>query len=178
MPKFFLAILPPDFISKEIIQIQKELGSLYLNDHSQKAPPHITIIPPFECDEEKLENFINSLPSFFLQKEYKDMSIQLNNYYFFDSRTLFIDVDRNESLIKLRREIKILFNQNRIIKGIEEKYDFLPHITIANKNINKREFIRLWESFRGRKFQASFTLKEMTLLKFEKDSWITYKIVL
>lgn len=178
MSKYFLAILPPKHISNEIIEMQKEIAVEYSSTHSLNSPPHITIIPPFECDSDQLENCIMNLPAFFEEGKYSNLEIVLNNFQYFDFRALFIDVDKNDLLFELRREVKILFNKKGIIRGRAEKHDFLPHITIANKFIRKREFKRLWQDFKDKKYSSNFILKEMILLEFKEGKWIIYKSVL
>ena len=88
MNKYFLAILPPEKIATEIVAFQKEIEDNFGAIHTQKTPPHITIIPPFECAPEKLSELTSMLALFLKEKATDDMIIELNNFQRFESRNL------------------------------------------------------------------------------------------
>ena len=171
MHKYFLAILPPDQISNEIVSFQKEIESRFGSVHAQKTPPHITIIPPFECDPEKLTELTSVFALFLKNKPTIDATIELNNFQRFESRALFVDVAKNETFENLCKELKLLFNQQKIIKQRVEKHSFIPHITIANKDIKKRDFKVAWADFKGQGYQRRFKLEHLALLEFVVGKW-------
>lgn len=171
MNKYFLAVLPPDQISPEIVSFQKEIESAFGAIHAQKTPPHITIIPPFECEPEKLTELISVFALFLKEKPIADVTIELNNFQRFESRTLFVDVAKNDRFEKLCKELKLLFSKQKIIKQRIEKHYFIPHITIANKDIKKRDFKVAWEVFKERGYQRSFKLKYLVLLELVVGKW-------
>ena len=171
MNKYFLAILPPEKIATEIVAFQKEIEDNFGAIHTQKTPPHITIIPPFECAPEKLSELTSMLALFLKGKATDDMIIELNNFQRFESRTLFVDVAKNDEFEMLCKELKILFNQQKIIKQRVEKHYFVPHITIANKDIKKRDFKVAWENFKEREYRREFSLKSLVVLKLIEKQW-------
>lgn len=171
MHKYFLAVLPPTQISNEIFSFQKEIETQFGAVHAQKTPPHITIIPPFECDPEKLTEFTSVFSLFLKEKPTVDITIELSNFQRFESRTLFVDVAKNNKFEMLCKELKFLFNQQKIIKQRIEKHYFIPHITIANKDIKKRDFKVAWEDFKGRSYQRSFKLENLVLLELVAGKW-------
>ena len=85
--------------------------------------------------------------------------------------TLFVDVAKNDEFEMLCKELKILFNQQKIIKQRVEKHYFVPHITIANKDIKKRDFKVAWENFKEREYQREFSLKSLVVLKLIEKQW-------
>lgn len=172
MPKYFFAILPLSAISDEIIGLQKEIEARFGSVHAQKTPPHITVIPPFNCEEEQLSAFIRKLVLFLNDPSLIDIKIELDNFQRFESRALFVDVAKNEAFEKFCKELKLLFNQQKIIKQRVEKHYFIPHITIANKDIKKRDFKTAWDDFKTREYQRSFELKEIAALELKDGVWI------
>lgn len=172
MHKYFLAILPPDQISSEIISFQKEIESHYGSVHAQKTPPHITVIPPFTCEPEKLSEFIGSLAVFLKDKLTNGIIVELSSFQRFENRTLFVDVAKNEAFERFCKRLKLFFNQQRIVKQRIEKHFFVPHITIANKDIKKRDFNAAWKSFKTREYQRVFNLKTLVVLKLEENKWV------
>lgn len=171
MPKYLIAVLPPSAISKEIIELQKEVESRFGSSHAQKAPPHITVIPPFDCSAEKITEFVAELIRFLNDNPTVDIIIELNNFQRFESRTLFVDVAKNEAFEGFCKAIKLLFNQQKIIKQRVEKHYFVPHITLANKDITKRDFKQAWEIFKERVYQQNFSLKEISILELKNEGW-------
>ncbi|MFT5665844.1 MAG: 2'-5' RNA ligase [Vicingaceae bacterium] len=171
MPKYFFAILPSTIILNEIIDFQKEIEASFGSVHAQKTPPHVTIIPPFHCEEEQLQDFIEKISLFLNDTSIINLKIHLVNFQRFEGRTLFIDIAKNESFEKLCKGLKLLFNQQKIIKQRVEKHFFIPHITIANKDIKKRDFKVAWEDFKARKYQRSFGLESLAVLELIEKKW-------
>lgn len=176
MPKYFIAVLPPFSISQEIIEFQKEIELHFGSLHAQKAPPHITLIPPFDCKVEKLKAFKENLISFLTDESFSNLIIQLDNFQRFESRTLFIDVAKSEPFEKFCKDLKLFFNAQKIIKQRSEKHYFVPHITIANKDIKKRDFKLAWEHFKSKKYERSFNFNEICFLELKDQKWEVIEI--
>jgi len=172
VPKYFFAVLPTTPIVNEIIAFQKEIETSFGSIHAQKTPPHVTIIPPFNCGEGKLRDLIEKTSLFLNNISIIDLKIYLDNFQRFEGRTLFIDVAKNEPFENLCKELKLLFNQQKIIKQRVEKHFFIPHITIANKDIKKRDFRMAWEDFKKRNYQRGFNLETLTVLELVEEKWM------
>ena len=173
MPRYLIAILPPADILHEVIRFQQQIEQKFHATHAQKVPPHITIIPPFECEAEKLEVFIPALQAFLHKKTQQVIEIRLNGFQHFASRTLFISCDKNEAFDFFCKAIKQLFNQQKIIKQREEKHFFIPHITLANKDLKKSDFKIVWAYFKNMSYERSFQLNAITILQYDGNRWKT-----
>ena len=171
MPKYFLAVLSPLTILEEIIGFQKEIEETFGSIHAQKTPPHITVIPPFDCEEKKLHAFTEKAITFLNDMSIMNIKVELDNFQRFEGRTLFVDVAKNETFEKLCKELKLLFSKQKIIKQRIEKHYFIPHITIANKDIKKRDFKVAWENFKEREYRREFSLKSLVVLKLIEKQW-------
>jgi len=171
MPRYFIAILPPTNIKGEIIEIQRELEKEYGAVHAQKTPPHITVIPPFEIEEEKMMIFKSALREYMKKENFPPRTIKLDDFQRFESRTLFIDVAKNTHLEQYCKKIKLFFLQQKMIPQRIDKHFFVPHITIANKDLKKREFRLAWEEYKNRNYKREIELKVLTVLKFNGIKW-------
>lgn len=167
--KYFIAVLPPSEIATEIIAFQKEIEVKYGATHAQKAPPHITLVPPFDAKKEVIMKLIEKVRR--LQLEEKVIEIKLDNFQSFDHRTLFVDVARNEQFEHFCKSIKRLFNEQKIIPQRIEKHFFVPHITLANKDLKKKDFKLAEQVFKEKQFNRSFPLQELAILKFVEKKW-------
>lgn len=173
--KFFIAILPPKKISKEILEFQKEIESNYGAKHAQKAPPHITVIPPFDANEVPIESLIKKLQLYDFGGE--SIEIKLENFQTFDQRTLFVDVAKNERLEHFSKAVKLLFNHQKIIPQRQEKHFFVPHITLANRDLRKSDFKAVANEFKKRIYQRNFFLNQLSVLKLEGRKWELFEII-
>lgn len=176
--KYFLAVLPPANISAEILGFQKKLEVKFGAVHAQKVMPHITVIPPFNGTADNINSFHQNLKHYLKNLENKPIQIQLDNFQRFDNRTLFVDVAKNEKFELLCKSIKLLFNAEKIIPQRVEKHFFVPHITIANKDLKKKDFKLAWEMIqKEKKFERNFELEEFSLFKSKDKKWeITQRI--
>ena len=177
MPRYLLCIIPPPTINSEIIGFQQEIENDFGAIHAQNAPPHITIIPPFDCTSEKLEQFKLTLKDYLKSRETQKIIIQLDGFQRFESRTLFVDVAKNEAFKQFCKSIKQLFNRQKIIKYREEKHFFVPHITLANKDLKKRDFKLAWEKFKSREYQENFKLDSLVMLQHDGNKWQIDKLI-
>lgn len=171
MPLYLLCVIPPPKINSEIISFQKDIEAEFGSIHAQKAPPHITIIPPFDCAQEKLKDFIETLESHLKNSTYQKINIQLDGFQHFENRTMFVDVAKNEVFEQFCKSIKQLFNRQKIIKYREEKHFFVPHITLANKDLKKRDFKLAWEKYKAKAYQENFKLNHLDILYHDGNKW-------
>lgn len=171
MPRFMLVILPPKSISEKIIGFQKEIEAEYGAVHAQKVPPHITLIPPFDCEENTAISFFEKLNLFLVDSD-NNHTIYLDNFQQFDLKTLILNLAKNEGFEKWCKNVKLFFNGQKIIKQRVEKHFFVPHITIANKDIKKRDLKLAWTEYKTREFQAKFELNSLTMLVLYESKWI------
>jgi 2'-5' RNA ligase len=177
LPRYFIAILPPTNISHDVLSFQQQIEQEFQAVHAQKVPPHITIIPPFESDKEKLELFIHKLNVFLNEQKEQAIEIQLSGFQHFANRTLFVDVAKNVAFETFCKALKLLFNQQKIIKQRAEKHFFIPHLTIANKDLKKRDFKTAWEYFKKVNYEGSFKLNAISILQHDGEKWNTFKSI-
>ncbi len=171
MHQWFLAILPNEKVSKEIIAFQQELATNYGFQHALKTPPHITIIPPFSCNYDRVQLFTDQIPLLNTLEQVRSFEIRLNGFQAFHPRVIFVDIERNDALLNIAKQVKLLFYQSRIKANRGEKHFFTPHITIANRDLNNKTFKSIYKDFQLRTYQATFQVKSIFLLRKESKTW-------
>lgn len=167
MPKFFFALFPPPSISEEIRSFQQELKEKYGFNHALKTPPHLTVIPPFHSETEKLISISERIK----QHNFKPFSIGLNGFQAFIPRVVFVDVARNNELNIFQKQLQQLLAEDRLITKKANKHDFTPHITIANRDLNNKTFKEIFPEFQKRAYRASFQANSIVLLELVNGIW-------
>jgi 2'-5' RNA ligase len=164
--KYFIAIVPPQEIFQKIENIKLGLSEKFRLKGALRSPAHITLFRPFEWNEEKENELVNALAEFSFKRQF---IIELKNFSCFQPRVIYVDVVKNTDLTDLHLELRgycrrnfHLYNEDDDLRG------FVPHVTIANRDLKKQLFYKLWDyEFRTRQFHAQFDYEGFSLLKLE-----------
>jgi 2'-5' RNA ligase len=167
--RFFIALLPPDFIKDEVRQIQSDFDSRYSSKATLKAPPHITLIAPFELSKNRVESLQVELEKF--AKTRSPFMINLSGFAAFPPRVIYLDVVPNPVLTNLYADIAAtLANILSIIDPYASR-PFVPHMTVAFRDLTPDNFERAWSEFRDRKINFEFEANNLTLLAHDEQQW-------
>lgn len=167
--RFFVALLPPDFIQNEVRQIQFDFDSRYSSKATLKAPPHITLIPPFDLSNDRIEPLQVELEKF--AKTRSPFMINLSGFAAFPPRVIYLDVVPNSFLPNLYVDMAaILANTLSIIDPYASR-PFVPHMTVAFRDLTPENFERAWSEFRDRKINFEFEANNLILLAHDEQKW-------
>jgi 2'-5' RNA ligase len=166
--KYFIAIVPPPQILAQIGEIKQELFEKYKLKGALRSPAHITLFRPFEWKTEDESALIETLQKFKFEGQF---NAELKNFNCFEPRVIYVDVMHNEILQELYSHLKTfcrrnlnLYNEDDGLRG------FVPHVTIASRDLKKQLFYQLWNDFKTREFSASFAISNISLLRLE-NKW-------
>jgi 2'-5' RNA ligase len=171
LEKYFIAIVPSDSLLSEIEDIKKYISKKYQSHGALQSPAHITLHMPFSYEKE--EKLLTCIEAFKFKTPF---SINLNGFGCFEPRVVFINVDTNDSLFLLQKELVQhikknlgIFNQSDDLKG------FHPHITIAFRDLKKQTFYKIWEEYKTLSFSSQFSCNDIAVFKKENRDWKIYK---
>ncbi|MEM9897037.1 MAG: 2'-5' RNA ligase family protein [Bacteroidota bacterium] len=168
--RFFIAILPPETIQREITDFKEEIARDFKSSHALKSPPHITLLMPFRWKTAKSEQLITTVNELNLQVA--PFEIKLRDFDFFDPRVVFVAVEKTEELVSLQKRVITTCRYNlKIDLGNYRDLPFHPHVTIGFRDLKKEEFFKAKEVFRKRQYEARFTCERMSLLKHDGEQW-------
>ena len=172
--KYFIAIVPPLPLRDEIQSLKARIGAIYHTKGALRSPPHITLHMPFLWDGKKEEKLFRALQTFAQSND--RIAITLDGFACFAPRVVFLSVSENQPLADLQRKLfrhcKVslnLFNANY------RDRPFHPHVTLAFRDLKKPEFYMAWEEFKEKKFEATFQVNTVTLLKHDGEVWKEFK---
>lgn len=49
---YFLAVIPPEPVFSEVMAFKKEMSERFSSSRALKSPPHITLLPPVQGNED------------------------------------------------------------------------------------------------------------------------------
>jgi 2'-5' RNA ligase len=166
---YFVALLCPDDINQQVVKWKLWMKENHGCEVALRSPAHITLVPPFWLKPELEDQLRNSLSQFSINQE--GFPVQLCNFSQFKPRVIFVDVVLNKQLIDLQNTLfDYLLSENRYpLKNAERS--FHPHVTIATRDLYKKSFYDAWGHFKEIKYQAEWTVNNLSLLRHNKKNW-------
>lgn len=169
---YFIAVAAPAAINEKVLQWKH-----YMRDHfgctvALRSPAHITLIPPFWMNEQLEKQLIDDVEGFVMQQS--SLDIGLHNFDAFKPRVIFIHVEENEALSKLKSALEqFLLSKNKYpVK--KETRPFHAHLTIANRDLLKKDFAAAFDHFSKIKYAVSFPVQQLTLFRHDGSKWIAH----
>lgn len=169
MDMYYMAIVLPEELNKEVLSYKQYMLDKYNCKVGLKSPAHLTIIPPYWMQREKEQNLLYQLDEV-CQRE-QSFTITTKNFSAFKPRTIFIDVDVDEKLKRLKNTIDNFFLQHKDYGAKVDKRPFHPHITIATRDLYKKSFAEAWTYFESKAFATSFIATALSTLRHNGRSW-------
>lgn len=170
---FQLAIVIPlaDEVGDDATKLQIEVLRKYGHNPGMDAWPHITLKMGFTAtDTAPFEKYLEQLAG-----EVPPLEISIKNFDCFDEGILFLDVEDNPALEKLRQRV---LSDLSGLYGIQaeaiEGGRFRFHVTLAY-GLPSREFAGLRRSFAARQIQFKFKARHIDLFCHAGQQWVTLK---
>lgn len=165
---FFIALLPDEPIQEEITAFKLECARSFQSIHALKTPPHLTLIPPFFWQEERLPELEKALRQF--AAEQQGMDVELSGFNNFPPKVIFVNVIENQQLRSLQAAL-FHYLQTSIGLTDEKGRRFHPHLTIAHRDLKALIFPQAWAHFSKIAYSQTFKANRITLLEHLKGRW-------
>lgn len=172
--EYFIAIVPPDPALQEAQKLKEYFREHYNSKASLNSPPHITLHMPFRWLASRepvlidhLERFFSHVPSF---------NVSLKNFSSFPPRVIFINVEDNEALVNLQRQLRDFCKRSlNLYNANYRELPFHAHLTLAFRDLKKPNYEQAWQEFSQREFHHGFEVNNLVLLKHREKVWEVYK---
>ncbi len=168
--RLFLALLPPPALQEQVTAIKQQFAEQFASQAALRSPPHITLVPPFEWPSSELPILTGSLEEF--AKQQAPVPIELSGFGAFPPRVIFIHVVPSPELQQLQAQahhhMNLLLNPE---ETTSQARPFVPHITVAFRDLTPAHFQAAWPEFKTRFFQSSFLASALTLLLHDRKRW-------
>ena len=165
---YFIAIVLPEDLNKKVQQWKEYMHEKYGCKVGLKSPAHLTFIPPFWLENDKEQQLIKDIDV--MSSSAAPFIITTNNFSAFKPKTIFVDVLVNEELRALKAAVDKYFSQTDYKVKIDTR-PFHPHITIATRDLHKKDFQQAWLMFETKIFKEKWLGKGLSLLRHNTKNW-------
>ena len=166
---YFIALVLPDRLNEKVLKYKQLMFEKYKCNVGLKSPAHITIIPPFWMKEENQQQLIADID--LLSNNLYPFPVSTSNFSAFKPKTIFVAVVASEQLNKLKATTDNFFRHHSSYPVTIDTRPFLPHITIATRDLFKKSFYEIWPWFAEKNFVETWIAKGFSLLKHNKKNW-------
>lgn len=180
MVRYFLALLPPEAIQEEVLRIQQTFAKQYHSRKALNSPPHITLQAPFDwpsTSTSAAQQTTTALAQGLAEwtNHLKPLPIQLSGFGVFAPRVIYVHVQCTPALLTLHTQLQTYCAEVWNIKDTRSQHrPFIPHITVAFRDLTRANFHASWPHFQDRPFEHHFTVTALTLLKHNSQRWETF----
>lgn len=147
---YFIAIILPGELNKKVLKWKNYMHETYGCEVGLRSPAHITLLPPFRMHEQKEQHLITGIDV--ISSTVQPFTITLNNFSAFKPGTIFADVVATDQLRSLKAAVDNFFLQTDHKINIDNR-PFHPHITIATRDLHKKNFHEAWPLFQTKKLK-------------------------
>lgn len=169
MSRFFIALIPPNYILEHVNQVMHYFADNYNSRGALRSPPHITLQPPFKWDEANITKLEQHLTNFASSRTL--VPVTLNQYGAFPPRVIYIDVLNTPELIALQSDLITYMESIGICDPNAKTRPFVPHMTVAYRDLTKQNFKVAWQEFEHRQVNFEFGADNICLLLHDGQRW-------
>lgn len=165
-----IALLPPQAVQDEANAIKDHFAKVYESSHAQKSPPHITLQPPFKWEKDQLSQLKTTLQQF--SHRQPAIPVTLSGFGAFPPRVIYIHVERTPELLAVQKALMDnLERELDLVDATAKSRPFVPHMTVAFKDLTKSNFRKAWPIYQDKPFNYQLTIRELTLLRHNGKYW-------
>ena len=168
--RFFIALVPPPDIQERITLIKLYFAEHYNSRGALKSPPHVTLKPTFEWLAEDIPRLEQSLKEF--AANHSPIPITLSGFAAFAPRVIYVNVAKSPELLDIQRDLTTFVGGNLgIVDRVSQTRPFVPHMTVAVRDLTEPNFDAAWLEFKGRSIFFEFTASALILLIHDGSKW-------
>ncbi|RIV18967.1 2'-5' RNA ligase family protein [Fibrisoma montanum] len=164
MQLYFIALLPPADIQREVTAFKQTALERFGSGHALRSPPHITLIPPFRRDQ------TDFAPLQTLADRQVPFPVSLRDFDRFGRRVIFVNVLPSEFLSACQQQIAEFCRTTYAVEP--DRRPFHPHMTVAFRDLTQSAFPGAWAYFSAQSYDRRFTADAFALLRHTGQGWV------
>lgn len=164
----FIGIQLPADLSERIMDFREYMHTAFSCKSGFSTPPHITLVPPFLLPEyyegSQVECGVARAVSLLKGQNIMPFDVSLSGFGAFSDRTLFVNVENTQAPWETVRSVLYRSLKEEIPEAVKkESKTFVPHITVANRDIPKGTMDSALKHFAHIDFTARFSVSDITV---------------
>ncbi len=159
--EYLLILNPHEDLRDKIMLVKKEFYEKYKAPAAIYSKPHITLVNfiQFEMAEGRLISRLKTIAA-----GYHSFKVDLNGFGSFPSHTIFINVESQQQVQNLGKELRPAQQLMTLNKDNKPHFINNPHLTVARKLL-PWQYEQGWSEYSLRHFAGCFIANGMLLLK-------------
>jgi 2'-5' RNA ligase len=166
---YFIAHVLPEDLNRQVIKLKLRMKDRFGCLIGLNSPAHITLLPPFWMKEEMESELKQALDH--LAATICPFTISTLGFNSFKPRTIFIEPVLTPELEKLKSTANEFAGRHPAFGAKTDERKFHPHITIATRDLQRKDFVEAWALFQGKPFEAEWKAENISLLSHNKKNW-------
>ena len=168
--RFFVALLPPSDVQERVNEVKGVMRDRFDSKAAFRSPPHITLHAPFEWPVSAIDRLQDSLSKF--AYSHIPIPISLDGFNAFSPHVIYIDVVKSAGLMALHPKLLAHLETDIALASKQErKRAYVPHLTVAFRDLKPSMFRKAWTEFKRKEFHADFTASRLSLLVHTGNLW-------
>ena len=167
---YFIAIAAPQAVNEQVLNWKHYMRDHYGCTVALRSPAHITLIPPFWMPELLEMELVSDVNIFSVLQS--PFSISPQNFDAFKPKVIFVGVEKSDALLQLKLSLEGYLLSLHKYPVKKETRPFHPHLTIANRDLRKKDFAPAYAHFNSISYRESFPANGLSLLKHDGNEWI------
>ncbi|GAB2783303.1 2'-5' RNA ligase [Hymenobacter luteus] len=168
MNLYLVALLPPEPIRSEVWALKQEVHQRTGSRNAISLPAHITLVPPLRQPPAFDAAAAAALRAFAATQS--ACAIGLENFAWFQRRTLYVHVSRPAAVQELHNAL-YQWCATRLPVVPAPTRPFVPHVTLATRDLPPDMTAALHAEFQRRTYIASAIWHELVLFRHDGRNW-------
>ncbi|MBF9237688.1 2'-5' RNA ligase family protein [Hymenobacter sp. BT683] len=165
---YLVALLPPEPVFSETWALKQEVHQLSGSRNAVRLPPHITLIPPLQQNDDFEARCTASLAAFGATQ--RPVRLALDGFAWFGNRTLFVRVSEADAVTACHAALR-QWCATHLPEIPPESRPFTPHLTLATRDLPPALVPELRQLFASRAYTAACTVPHLTLFRHDGQRW-------
>jgi 2'-5' RNA ligase len=168
---YFIALVPPKNIREEVLDFQRLAEEKFNSKVTLRSPVHLTLVPPFKASLDELKQISKKITGC-LKNNHRPLATTITGFYHFSNRVIMLEVSKTIALEVLFTDIMLAASEITYNHGYTK---FVPHITIANRDLIPEVFDKAYEYFSHIPYSRNFIADEIAIFSFDHGTWSAIK---
>ncbi len=169
---YFIAVIPHQQLQERARAIEQDFAQRFNSSRALKVVPHITLKAPFIIPPEIHTSLLKWFDHF--TPAQSAFTVALNGFGAFPNNlhpVIFIKPVNHAALSLLQYNVIQSFKGFApfVIQAVDKK--FVPHLTVAYRDLTPDHFEKAWAEYKEKKFEDSFEINALHLLQHDGTRW-------